>query len=314
MGTRIQRKSGKHILQQNSNGKVEYLTFPKLGQTEMIEHVITTRIGGVSRGIYATMNLSYSRGDRRQDVDENYKRVADILHTDIENIVCTDQTHTTNVRVVTKEDAGKGVTRNKDYRDVDALVTNEPGIALAIFYADCVPLLFVDTVHKAIGAAHSGWRGTVGKIAKNVITTMEQQYGTNPKDVVAGIGPSICQECYEVSEDVACAFQNAFYDDMQLFKHMYDTDRAQFISLQNNTLFEQMYNNLDDVLLYLKPNGKYQLNLWMANLLVMMEAGIPLKNISVTDICTCCNPDYLFSHRANQEKRGNLGAFIKLKK
>lgn len=278
----IKRIGTERILKQNRAGDAEYLTFPALEETGLVRHFFSTRFGGVSEGIYATMNFSYTRGDKKEAVDENYKRAASILKCRMDDFVCSDQTHTTNVRLVTKADAGKGVVRPKDYTDVDGLITNEPGIVLATFYADCVPLFLVDTRHKAIGLSHSGWRGTAGRMGEWTLKAMKDAYGTRPEDVTAAIGPSICQSCYEVSGDVA----------------------QQFI--------EEFGRERQKDILTAKKEGKYQLNLWKANEYVFLDAGVCAERIQVTDICTCCNPEYLFSHRASSGKRGNLGAFMGL--
>ena len=267
----------------NQTGELVYLTFPILEQKRMVRHLFSTRLGGVSEGIFATMNLSYTRGDRKEAVDENYRRIAAVLGCNVEDIVCSDQTHTTNLRVVGRQDCGKGVTRQKDYQDVDGLLTDEPGVYLATFYADCVPLYFVDERKKAIALAHSGWRGTVARMGQCVVEKMREVYGTDPDDLTAVIGPSICQDCYEVSEDVAEAFAAAFSGPGQ----------------ESEILLE-------------KSGGKYQLDLWRANEIVLTEAGIPQENIQVTDLCTCHNDRYLYSHRASLGKRGNLGAFLGL--
>ena len=148
-------------IQQRQKGELEYLVFPKLEETGVVEHLFTTRTGGVSNGIYSTMNLSFSRGDDLECVRENYRRIGEVLGTDPEHMVASKQTHTTNIHLVTKADAGNGITRPSVYDDIDGLATDIPGIALVTFYADCVPLYFVDPVHRAIGLAHSGWRGTV---------------------------------------------------------------------------------------------------------------------------------------------------------
>lgn len=278
-----QGKAGSAQIKENKRGAVEYLTFPILEQTGLIRHLFSTREGGVSEGIYRSMNLSYTRGDEKEAVDENYRRIADVLGCSVEDFVCSDQTHTTNLRVVTREDRGKGVLYPKDYRDVDGLLTQEPGIVLATFYADCVPLYFVDTKRKAVALAHSGWRGTVARMGQCVVDRMGECFGTRPEDLVAAIGPSICQSCYEVSEDVADAFAEKFCGEGQR-----------------------------DRILQAKGQGKYLLDLWAANELVLKEAGIPEKQIQVTDVCTCHNSEYLFSHRASQGRRGNLGAFLGL--
>ena len=125
-------------------------------------------------------------------------------------MVLSWQTHTTNVRAVTEEDAGKGIWRERDYQDVDGLVTNVPGITLVTFFADCVPLYVIDPVHRAIGLSHSGWRGTVERMGEKTLKVMEKEYGTRAEDVVVGIGPSICQDCFEVGPEVADAFAGAF--------------------------------------------------------------------------------------------------------
>lgn len=280
---KIKRKPNRLQMKQNRQGAAEYLTFPLIEETGAVRHLFSTRLGGVSDGIFASMNLSYTRGDEKAAVDENYRRIARMLGCEPEDIVCSDQTHTTNIRVVEEKDKGKGSIRPKDYTDIDGLITNVPGIVLATFYADCVPLFFIDTEKKAVGLSHSGWRGTVGRMGQRTIEAMQKAYGTRPEDVVAAIGPSICQDCYEVSEDVADAFYREFHGPGQ-----------------------------GEAILLSKGNGKYQLNLWRANQIVLEEAGVLPEKIQVTDICTCCNPAYLFSHRASQGKRGNLGAFLGL--
>ncbi|EOS31808.1 hypothetical protein C807_01118 [Lachnospiraceae bacterium 28-4] len=276
----IKRKGNKEVLKRNESRGVEYLTFPSLEKTGIVSHLFSTRIGGASEGIYASMNLSYARGDRKEAVDENFRRIAEIMGREIQDFVLSDQTHTANVRKVTEEDRGKGIVYQKDYCDVDGLITNERHIVLATFYADCVPLFLVDKKHRAIGLSHSGWKGTAGRMGEHTLLAMREAYGTNPEDVEIGIGPSICKDCYEVGEDVAEAFAAGFPDKVR-----------------------------KDIL-FAKGGGKYHLDLWKANEYIFHMAGVPKEQISVTDICTCCNPNYLFSHRASQGKRGNLGAFL----
>ncbi len=160
----LYRHTGKWKMRQNRAGEVEYLTFPLLEQTGIVRHLFTTRVGGVSEGVCSSMNLSYARGDKKEAVDENYRRIARVLGCGLEDIVCSDQTHTVNLRVVTGQDGGKGIVRPRDYHDVDGLLTDEPGLVLTTFYADCVPLYFVDTRNRAVALAHSGWRGTVARM------------------------------------------------------------------------------------------------------------------------------------------------------
>lgn len=258
-----------------------YLSFSSYEALPYIRHMFTTREGGVSKDIYEILNLSFTRGDDETAVLENYRRVAQALGTSIDHIVTSDQTHTTNVRPVGKEDLGKGITRPRDYKDVDGMITDQPGVLLATFYADCVPLYFVDPVHKAIGLSHSGWRGTVGRMGQATVEAMERSFGSQPKDLLCAIGPSICQDCYEVSRDVAEAFIFAF-----------PTHEKEI--LQAGAL------------------GKYQLDLWKANEIVLTEAGVLKEHIDLAGLCTCCNSSILFSHRASKGKRGNLGAFLML--
>lgn len=265
-----------HRLEESS---VPLLHFKKLDETGLVKHCFTTREGGASKDIYSTMNLSFTRGDDEKSVMENYRRIAAVMKEDITAFVCSDQTHTTNVIRVGKAERGIGITKEKPYTDVDGLVTNESGVVLSTFYADCVPLFFVDTKNKAIGLSHSGWRGTVGRMGHKTLVKMKEEYGTSPEDVVAAIGPSICQSCYEVSEDVAYKFIEEF-------------------------------EGFEKEILIDKGNGKYQLDLWKANEIVLLQSGILKENLAVTNICTCCNSKLLFSHRASAGKRGNLGAFM----
>lgn len=270
-------------MQWNEKEGVPYLYYKEFEKIPWLLHGFSTRLGGVSEGVCSTMNLSYSRGDDKEAVTENYRRISRAIGFSYESIVTSDQTHTTNVRIVGKEDCGCGVTLPRKFHDVDGMITNEAGVVLTTFYADCVPLYLVDVKKRAIGLSHSGWRGTVGKIGAVTIEKMRSEYGSDPENIFAAIGPSICQECYEVSGDVIAEFEKA-------------------------------YAPKDwDTLFYKKENGKYQLNLWKANQIVFQEAGIKEGNIFMPGICTCCNPGVLFSHRASQGKRGNLAAFFGIK-
>lgn len=261
---------------------VPYIQFKNLSATGIVKHGFSTRKGGVSTDIFSSMNLNFKRGDDPDAVLENYRRMAAALNMRVEDMVLSDQTHTTNVRVITEEDRGKGILKPQDYSDVDGMITNVPGIVLVTSYADCVPLYFVDPVRKAIGLSHSGWKGTVGHIGQKTVWKMHEVYGSEPKDIVAAIGPSICQSCYEVSDDVAEAF------------------RANFTA-----------DEAADILLD-KGNGKYQLDLWKANWYVLTDAGILPEHLSVTDLCTACHPDLLWSHRKTNGQRGGLSAFLSL--
>ena len=291
----FKKKNEEQIFVIDGGEQPPLLKYKKLEEIPWIRHCFTTREGGASKGIFAELNLSFTRGDEEAAVRENYRRVAKRMGTEVSHFVCSDQTHTTNVRVVTQEDAGAGVVRKRGYTDVDGLITNEPGLVLSTFYADCVPLYFVDTEHHAIGLSHSGWRGTVGRMGAATIRAMQKHYGTDPKHLICAIGPSICQDCYEVSEDVADAFKEEFGAE---------------ISQDDST---SCYSWNGKSILMNKGNGKYQLDLWGANRRVLLDAGILPEHLAVTNVCTKCNPDLLYSHRVMGDKRGNLAAFLSLK-
>lgn len=270
---------GEGMTQRVADRGLEYLTFPLLEKTGRVEHLFSTRLGGVSRGEFSTMNLSFTRGDSQECVLENHRRIAEVLGCRVEDMVASRQTHTTNIRHVTAADRGKGIVYPVDYDDVDGLVTDEEGLVLVTYYADCVPLFFVDPVRGAIGLAHSGWRGTAAGMGACMVRAMTETFGARPEELYAAIGPSICADCYEVSEDVA----------------------EQFAAFPGTVRCG-------------RERGKYQLDLWRANRLILEKSGVPAEHIAVTDICTCCNSAYLFSHRASGGRRGNLGAFLVLRK
>lgn len=261
---------------------VPYISYNALEKIPWITHGFSTRAGGVSEGCLSSMNLGHGRNDAEENVIRNHEIIAEAIGFDAHNIVASRQTHTTNVRVVSKEDCGKGVYKERDYDDVDGMITNEKNIVLATYFADCVPLYIVDTKNKAIGLSHSGWRGTVGKIGRVTLEKMNEQYGTKPEDTVVCIGPSICQNCYEISLDVAEEFMKAF-------------------------------PNHKEEILKDKGNDKFLLDLWECNRIIFEEAGVLPENINLPDLCTCCNSEFLFSHRATNGKRGNLAAFLSLK-
>lgn len=275
-------KNKEHIFDE-MEGAVPYLSFPMFRDTGLVTDGFSTRLGGVSEGCFSSLNLSFDRGDDRAAVAENFRRMGEALGVRCEDMVLSQQTHTTNIRIVTDEDRGKGITRERDYTDIDGLITNVPGICLVTTYADCVPLYFLDPAKKVIALSHSGWRGTVGKIGKKTVELMHDNFGSDPADILAAVGPSVCQDCYEVSADVIDRFKEVF-------------DRSVW-----------------DELFYGKPDGKYQLDLWKANEKIFLEAGIRKEHIAVTNVCTHCNSRILYSHRAMGDKRGNLCAFLTLK-
>ncbi len=265
--------------------KVPHITFPVLSELPYIKHGFSTRLGGVSEGIFSSMNFGIDSSpypDLKENIIENYKRFAITIGVDPNSLVISKQVHKTNIRVVEKDDLGKGLYVPADYSEIDGLITNQPGITLVTKYADCVPLYFVDTKKKAIGLTHSGWRGTVKKIGKITVEEMTKHFGTNPEDIIAVVGPSICKDCYEIGEEVAREFEVAF----------------------EGAYKKGILQRLD--------NGKYLCDLWAANREVFIEAGIKGNNIHISSVCTCCNSDFMFSHRVTGTSRGSLAAFLAL--
>lgn len=265
------------------DGNVPYFTSRRLDRNSEIKHAFSTRIGGVSKDQYSTMNLSFTVGDDAKQVVENFHIFGNTIKIPTDNMVYSHQTHTTNVMRVNSHHKGMGIIKERDFSDIDGIITDEKGLCLVTSYADCVPLYIYDPIKEAIGLSHAGWRGTVGNIANNTVNLMIKEFGTNPKDLQVFIGPSICADCYEVSEDVAEEFAKAY-------------GKAVF-----------------DGILIPKDNGKFKLNLHAANYMNFVKAGVDENNISVTDVCTCCNEELLFSHRASKGKRGGLCAFLMLK-
>ncbi len=270
-----------------NKGDVYYIQYDALNELDFIKHGISTRFGGVSTGIFESMNLNFTRGDEKDKVVENYKRICDALDMDVNKLVCSYQTHTNNVIRVGETPLERFYVGCKTPSGVDGLVTNVPGVVLTTSFADCIPLLFADPVKKCIGLSHAGWRGTVGKIAKNTIDKMINEYGSKASDIICCIGPGICKDCYEVSEDVHETFKE---------------------SLSNRIVYEAF----DDRGI-INGKHKYLLDLWQANRMICLEAGLRDYNIYLPDICTNCNPDLLFSHRASKGRRGNFNVFLSIK-
>ncbi len=271
----------------SAENRVLYIKAKVFADLDYIIQGFSTRIGGVSEGIYAAMNLSFDRGDKRENVEENYRKMGEALGVEPQRMVLAQQTHSANVLHVTREHAGMGIVRERNFSEIDGLVTDEKGLCLVTAHADCIPLYFVDPVKKAIGLAHSGWKGTAANIAGAVIEKMKEDFGTDPADILAFIGPGICRDHYEVGEDVESKFEGMYTDlrRSRVLKRMPDKDGEK----------------------------KYLLNLHMANYYNMTAAGVINTNIYLTDICTYCNPKLLFSHRYTKGERGGMCAFLALK-
>lgn len=247
-----------------------------------VKHAYSTRIGGVSEGVCASMNLRNCPYDTRENYETNMRLFCEAADFPFERIVASHQTHTVNVHVVTEEDIPTGTLFGREFSDVDGLVTNVRNTVLVTSFADCIPLYMYDTKNHAIGMSHAGWRGTVGGIGLETVRTMTANYGTDPEDIIACIGPGICGDCYEVGIDV------------------YEEFKKRFSASDMKLIFKE------------KPENKYLADLWLANKLVLMSAGVKEENIHLTDICTKCNSKYLFSHRVMGNARGNQCGFLML--
>lgn len=262
----------------NQKGDIFYYTISSFEDTGLVKHGFSTRRGGVSEGCYSSMNLRFHCDDKYENVLKNYEIMSDALGIDYRNIVLSKQVHEDNVHTVSESECGNGILRPNEFKSADALITDKCGIPLVTTYADCVPLFFLDKRKGVIALAHSGWRGTVKRIGQKTIWKMKEDYGSNPKDILTAIGPSVQEDHFEVGDEVA-----------QIFKEEFGEDTA------------------------VKYGERYHVNMQSAIKKQFMEEGIPEENIDDCGICTYCNSDLLFSHRKTNGKRGNLGAFLELK-
>lgn len=259
-------------------GEVLYYSFPSFEALSFVRHGFSTRLGGVSEGTFDSMNLSFTRGDNETAVRENFDRFCAAIGVKSKDVVVSAQTHTANVKIVTAADRGRGITREKEYTDVDGLITNDPNVVLCTQYADCVPLFFADPVKRVVATSHAGWRGTAAGIAAATVKKMVEAFDCNPADILAGIGPSIGFCCFEVDTPVYEAFCQV-------------------------PVFDEGCFTAD-------PQNKYHINLQEVNRRWMLDSGILPEHITVTDLCTKCHPDVFWSHRVTGDARGSLAAFI----
>jgi len=257
---------------ENEQDKVVFMTSPNIQTT----HAFTTRIGGVSKGIYKSLNLAQRSGDEEENIKENYSLLCKAIGISTDNIVCSNQVHGTYVRVVTKNDCGFLFMPN--HFQADALITQTPEVALMVFTADCVPILLYDPEKKVVGAIHAGWRSTAANIVGVAVRTMTLEYGCSPADIKAAIGPSISRCCFITDEDVAEAIKKA------------------------------LPLNPDDCI---KKHGrKYMIDLKETNRILLTNAG--LTDITISDECTSCQSNKYWSHRKTHGNRGSQVAVISM--
>ena len=252
-------------------GKLEYL----VAEGITVPHCFTTRLGGVSEGYLSSLNIGLHRGDDPKNVEENFRILAEALDISPEDFVLTRQIHSDIVVKVGRKDRGNLMAEGAS-PECDALITNEPGVALVVFTADCTPILLHDPVTGAVGAAHAGWRGTAMGIAGKTVEAMVREYGCDPKNIHAAIGPNISVCCFETDADVPNAMVEALGEEAKPF---------------------------------IRPNGeKYYVNLKEINALWLRKAGV--ENIEISDACTVCQSDIYWSHRVTRGERGSQGAII----
>ncbi|MEF3305551.1 peptidoglycan editing factor PgeF [Paenibacillus sp. GYB003] len=249
----------------------------------------TTRLGGVSAGHYDSLNCALHVADSPEHVAENRKRLADALRVPLEAWTCGEQVHGRNVAVVRRSDRGRGLLAREDaIPDTDALITNEPGIWLTSFYADCVPLYVFDPVRGAVGLAHAGWKGTVLEIARHTVEAMSAAFGTKPVDVLAAIGPSIGPCCYEVDGRVIERIEDCLTGigaDAEARARVYTPAEG----------------------------GKAMLGLQELNRQIMIKAGILPMHIEMCGMCTGCRTDLFYSHRKENGSTGRMASWIGLR-
>ncbi len=260
---------------------VKWLIFDHFVQYEQVIHGFSTRIGGVSDIPFATLNLAFHVGDDPGSVVENRRRFCQALGLDLADLTAGEQVHSDKIRVVIGQDRGCGaVDYDTAFSGTDGFVTDEPGVVLSSYYADCVPLYILDPEQQVVGLAHGGWKGTIMRIGARIIEKMVEQFQTKPEDCLIGIGPSIGPCCYEVDRHVITPLQQEFVNWFELVEE--------------------------------KENGRWNLDLWKTNYQVFLEAGVNPANIEVSGLCTSCNTELFFSHRAEDGKTGRMASIIAL--
>ena len=258
------------------NGNLKYYQVDEFSKTGLVKHCFTTRCTGVSEGNYFSLNLRFNCEDSRENVLANYKIICDEINVDYKNLVLSKQVHEDNVLVVTGKDLGNGITKEQKFVSCDAMITKESGVPIAVFSADCVPVCFLDVKKSVIGLAHSGWKGTVARISQKVVEKMKKEFGSDAKDIIVGIGPSIRECHFEVGYEVADIFKECFGDSV------------------------------------VSTNGKPHVDMQKAIKLQLISEGILEENIVDSNICTYCNNDLFFSHRVSGDKRGLQAAIMEL--
>ena len=263
---------------ERTHNSVTYLAAEGFGAG--VRHGFSTRLGGVSEGMWASLNLGVSRGDDPDHVRENYRRFFAAIGVEGGRLAMTNQIHGGAVRTVTTADL-KADPYDKVTYEADGLMTDLPGVALVIYSADCIPILFYDPERRVIAAVHAGWRGTAAGIATAAVTWMKDVYGCRPENILAAIGPGIGPDCFETHEDVPNAMTAAL-----------STAVLQHIKI--------------------KENGKFSVDLKGVNAMRLEQAGLDPAHIAVSQVCTACDQERFWSHRRQGTSRGSMAAAIQL--
>lgn len=261
----------------HQSGEVKYYTFESLNRPGLV-HAVFTRRGGVSPEPWAALNVGALVGDDLQRVGENRKRAFDSVGRQINSMYDVWQVH--GRRVVCAQ-APRPI--DQPHIKADAILTDRPDVTLFMRFADCVPILLHDPQRGIIGIVHAGWQGTVIGVAAAAVQEMQSVYHSNPGDILAAIGPSVCPEHYEVGEEVVEQVRQAF-----------GRNSSEVLSRGNGRL----------------TPGKAYFDLWSANRLLLEHAGV--SQIEISEICTACHPEDWYSHRAEMGKTGRFGVLIGL--
>jgi hypothetical protein len=285
---KIRRVRGVQVVESQALDKIRWLT-----------HGFSTRPGGASRiQEKPALNLGFTEWDERERVAANRKKFAAAVGAHKMQLITLRQFHSDVVQLAAAACA--------ETPNADALITSTPGLLLGVQTADCVPILLADSKRRVVAAIHAGWRGTLARIAIKTLGRMRMEFGTRASDVVAALGPAIGQGCYEVSADVAQAFANQFPPATEWFEGP----------------FSQLAEGVDPLWLpwltmmppgHVPPPPRVQLDLRAANRWQLIDAGVPAKNIDVSDLCTACHTDLLFSYRHEGAKTGRMMAVIGIK-
>ena len=305
-------------------GPTPFVRVKGLDDLKGITAGFSTRLGGVSRGEFSSLNLARSSEDNEKAVMENYRRLGESMGIDYTRISCTHQVHKSDILVVTEEDAGDGITRPRTHFEVDAQITNVPNLPLIVYAADCVPILLADPVSRVIGVAHAGWRGTVAGIAAKTVEKMQEVYGCLPENIHAAIGPSIGPDNYEVDETVISEIYKCPYIDLSEANVSYRNTKNEDVRPEDNPKQDftvvcrsKSYTTHPGIPYPLfrtvKIRDRFMLNLWNLNELILVNAGLRSANIYSTKLCTMKNHEIFFSYRYDKGKTGRNAGIICLK-